>query len=221
MTTVKGQDMDRFHDVFRTRLGWVGVVASDRGVRRTTLPQASPADCMSIMGREAEGSAESPAKVAALRDRIEAYLEGERVGFEDEAVGPRRRVVLSQGGLVGVSFHSLRRDTHVQVAGRADRQAAGAPRSGPGDGPEPAAHRRAVPPGRGQRRQPARLRPRRLPARPQAAPDRSRDRRLADRRYPRSETSSSGGHSSGLTTLSSSSFLASSCCSSSTMMVEG
>lgn len=78
--------MDRFHDVFRTRLGWVGVVASDRGVRRTTLPQASPADCMSIMGREAEGSAESPARVAALRDRIEAYFCGERVGFEDEAV---------------------------------------------------------------------------------------------------------------------------------------
>ena len=78
--------MDRFHDVFPTRFGWVGVVSSRRGVRRTTLPQAAPADCMSIMGREVDGSIDSPAEVAALRDRIEAYFEGERIGFEDEAV---------------------------------------------------------------------------------------------------------------------------------------
>ena len=78
--------MNKYHDIFRTRLGWVGVVSSDRGVRRTTLPQPSPADCMSIMGREIEGSTESPGEVAALRRRIEAYFEGEEIGFEDEAV---------------------------------------------------------------------------------------------------------------------------------------
>lgn len=78
--------MDRFHDVFLTRFGWVGVVSSRMGVRRTTLPQMAPADCMSLMGREVDGSNESPADVAALRERIAAYFEGERVGFEDEAV---------------------------------------------------------------------------------------------------------------------------------------
>ena len=78
--------MDRFHDVFRTRFGWVGAVSSGIGVRRTTLPQASPDDCMSIMGREVEDSVESPAELASIRARIEAYFEGERVGFEDEAV---------------------------------------------------------------------------------------------------------------------------------------
>ena len=78
--------MDRFHDVFPTRFGWVGVVSSRRGARRTTLPQAAPADCMSIMGREAEDSIESPAEVAGLRARIEAYFEGERIGFEDVSV---------------------------------------------------------------------------------------------------------------------------------------
>ena len=78
--------MERFHDVFRTRLGWVGVVSSARGVRRTTLPQQSPAECMSIMGREAEDSIESPGEVASLRKRIEAYFEGERMGFQDEDV---------------------------------------------------------------------------------------------------------------------------------------
>ena len=78
--------MDRFHDVFLTRFGWVGVVSSPRGVRRTTLPQMAPADCMSIMGREVDDSVESPAEVAEIRDRIAAYFEGERVGFEDEAV---------------------------------------------------------------------------------------------------------------------------------------
>ena len=78
--------MDRFHDVFRTRLGWVGVVSSAKGVRRTTLPQDSPADCMSVMGREVEDSIESPGEVASLRERIDAYFEGERIGFEDEDV---------------------------------------------------------------------------------------------------------------------------------------
>ena len=78
--------MDTFHDVFPTRFGWVGAVSSGNGVRRTTLPQASPDGCISILGREIDDSVESPANVAALRDRIEAYFEGERIGFEDEAV---------------------------------------------------------------------------------------------------------------------------------------
>ena len=78
--------MNRYHDIFRTRLGWVGVVSSDVGVRRTTLPQPSPADCAPIMGPEIEASTESPAEVAPLRNRIVAYFEGEQIGFEDVAV---------------------------------------------------------------------------------------------------------------------------------------
>ncbi len=79
-------DADRFHDVFRTRFGWVGVLSSRNGVRRTTLPQTAPADCVSLMGREVEDSMESPAEVAGIRERIEAYLEGDRIEFDADAV---------------------------------------------------------------------------------------------------------------------------------------
>lgn len=78
--------MAQFHDVFETALGWVGLLSSDEGVRRTTLPQPSPADCVVIIGAEAAGSIESPDRLAPLRDRIEAYFLGERVDFADEPV---------------------------------------------------------------------------------------------------------------------------------------
>ena len=78
--------MDRFRDVFITRLGWVGVVSSVEGVRRTTLPQDSPADCIEIMGREVDGSVEAPGDLAPLRERIEAYCEGERVEFSGDDI---------------------------------------------------------------------------------------------------------------------------------------
>ncbi len=34
------------YDVFETPMGWMGVLASDRGLRRTTLPQESPDECI-------------------------------------------------------------------------------------------------------------------------------------------------------------------------------
>ena len=37
--------MTHYFDVFETPYGWMGVVASDKGLRRTTLPQPSPEDC--------------------------------------------------------------------------------------------------------------------------------------------------------------------------------
>ncbi len=75
-----------YYDIFETPAGWMGLVASDKGLRRTTLPQAFPEDCIEQLGNAITEAAPSPAHFEDIRDKLVRYFEGEEVSFEDEPI---------------------------------------------------------------------------------------------------------------------------------------
>ena len=74
------------YDIFETRFGWVGVLASSDGLRRTTLPQPSPDECVALLGNELEQAELSPERFEVLKDKIVRYLEGDLVSFEEVSI---------------------------------------------------------------------------------------------------------------------------------------
>ena len=76
----------RYFDVVETPMGWVGLLASPSGLRRTTLPQASPDECVLLLGSEVDESADSPGRFEPLCEKLERYFEGQPVSFADEPI---------------------------------------------------------------------------------------------------------------------------------------
>ena len=74
------------YDVVETPLGWMGLLASDNGLRRTTLPGPSPQQCLAELGREADEAVLSPERFEGLRGRLTRYFRGESLGFDDEPI---------------------------------------------------------------------------------------------------------------------------------------
>ena len=75
---------DRFYHVFQTEQGWVGVLASLSGIRRSTLPCETPDESILSLGPEVCGATqdkyESSANVPICCRRI---WQGEEVDFAD------------------------------------------------------------------------------------------------------------------------------------------
>ncbi len=69
--------------VLPTSLGWVGVLASPGGIRRLTLPQASPPEAVEGLGPKARGAVLHTSRFEELRLRLERYFSGEPVDFND------------------------------------------------------------------------------------------------------------------------------------------
>jgi methylated-DNA-[protein]-cysteine S-methyltransferase len=78
--------VDRNYDIFATPLGWMGVLASPKGLRCTTLPQPSPDHCVPLLAPEVDGATMSPGYFAWLEDRVSAYFGGAPVTFDDESI---------------------------------------------------------------------------------------------------------------------------------------
>ena len=78
--------MTLHYDIFETQFGWIGVVASDKGLRRSTLPQASPEDCAEELGKALDNAVPSPEQFEDLKKKLMAYFDGEPVSFEDEPI---------------------------------------------------------------------------------------------------------------------------------------
>jgi methylated-DNA-[protein]-cysteine S-methyltransferase len=66
-----------------TRFGWVGVLGSARGLRRTTLPQPTAAEARAMLGPESEGAIPGEDLFDALAERLRRYFAGEVVLFSD------------------------------------------------------------------------------------------------------------------------------------------
>ena len=71
-----------FH-TFETRFGWVALLASDLGIRRSSLPCDSPDASASNLGAEAEGAVAAPSRFAELQRRLVAYFDGRDENFDD------------------------------------------------------------------------------------------------------------------------------------------
>ena len=70
-----------YYDAVETPLGWMGLLGSPRGLRRTTLPQESPDLCLQLLGPEAPSSGTGCEELAPLREGLALYFEGAPVSF--------------------------------------------------------------------------------------------------------------------------------------------
>lgn len=83
---------DLCYDVFPTRLGWVGALASEHGLRRLTL-RPEPQEALEDLGPEVSQARQDPVSVADVRHRVESYFRGEgesleRIPLDLEAAPP-------------------------------------------------------------------------------------------------------------------------------------
>ena len=78
--------MTHYFDIFETPYGWMGAVASEKGLRRTTLPQPSPEDCAAQLGKELDGAELDSERFRSLRDKVTKYLNGEDVTLADVVI---------------------------------------------------------------------------------------------------------------------------------------
>ena len=70
--------------VLETAMGWMGVVASDAGVRRLTIPLPSPDEAMSNIAQDATGAELDNERFEELEERLQRVFNGEDLGLEDE-----------------------------------------------------------------------------------------------------------------------------------------
>jgi methylated-DNA-[protein]-cysteine S-methyltransferase len=73
-----------YYTVFSTRAGRVGILGSDNGIRRVTLPQESDPAVYRWLGDGMEDATEAPRRFTDLIERLRAYYAGQRTDFPDK-----------------------------------------------------------------------------------------------------------------------------------------
>jgi len=76
--------MSLLYDVFETPLGWVGALASTKGLRRTTLPQSSPEECIVLLGDKVNQADQDPGRFQHLNADLQHSLSGQAVGLDED-----------------------------------------------------------------------------------------------------------------------------------------
>jgi methylated-DNA-[protein]-cysteine S-methyltransferase len=72
------------YTVIKTALGWVAVMASEKGLAATTLPQRSAQHALMALGRDIGEAKEDVRGLEDIRTRLIAFMEGKRVDFTDK-----------------------------------------------------------------------------------------------------------------------------------------
>ena len=65
------------YDIFETAYGWVGVVASENGIKRITLPELTAADTESELRQVIRGGQRDSSRFEELRASLDRYFSGE------------------------------------------------------------------------------------------------------------------------------------------------
>ncbi len=76
--------MERYLDYLESPMGWIGLLGSPNGLRRTTLPRSSPVESLWLLGSEAQGASPQAEPFRAVKEQLSAYLSGAPVAFDDE-----------------------------------------------------------------------------------------------------------------------------------------
>jgi methylated-DNA-[protein]-cysteine S-methyltransferase len=76
-------DLNRYA-VFETGIGWIAVLASNRGLRATTLPLPTPEQALAVLGLEGRTARPDTRGLTDLVKRLRDYLGGQRVDFPDD-----------------------------------------------------------------------------------------------------------------------------------------
>ena len=69
---------------FNTDMGWVGILASAKGLLATTLPQRSAEEANQLLGSKVNQAMWSPRPFADLMERLKFYFSGRKATFPDE-----------------------------------------------------------------------------------------------------------------------------------------
>ncbi len=69
---------------FNTDMGWVGLLASAKGLLGTTLPQRSAQKACQLLGDSVNQATWSPHLFDDLMERFKAYFSGHKIAFPDE-----------------------------------------------------------------------------------------------------------------------------------------
>ncbi len=72
-----------YYTVFNTAAGWVGILGSGSGLRRTTLPEQSERAVLETLTDSLKNAVESPQYFTDLLERYREYFTGHRVEFPD------------------------------------------------------------------------------------------------------------------------------------------
>lgn len=75
-----------YYDVFLTPFGWMGMLASPKGLRKTTLPLNSLGKCMDQLGGEVGEATLALGRFDGLKEKLGRYFQGEPVDFNDEPI---------------------------------------------------------------------------------------------------------------------------------------
>ena len=76
----------RFYHIFETQFGWMGLLSSENGLLRSTLPEESEESCASRLGLETNEAVLAPGRFAELRKRLLSYFDGADTDFGDIAL---------------------------------------------------------------------------------------------------------------------------------------
>jgi methylated-DNA-[protein]-cysteine S-methyltransferase len=72
------------YTTFNTIMGWLGILGSNEGIRRTTLPQSSAQDARRLLGKPVDYAELAPNPFHDLIERFQAYFNGDKIDFPDE-----------------------------------------------------------------------------------------------------------------------------------------
>ena len=85
------------YTIFETDLGWMGALASGRGLRRITIPLSSPDEVIRDLECDLADAELDPDSFGDLPDRVRSLFKGGRVSFPDtldlQHVTPFKRAV--------------------------------------------------------------------------------------------------------------------------------
>ena len=73
-----------YYAPLQTSLGWVGVLASDHGIRKLVLPTQSPQEAVEGLQPEARDAELSPDRFQELHTKLEALFSGEYAALDEQ-----------------------------------------------------------------------------------------------------------------------------------------
>ena len=77
---------DSSYTVFETKMGWIGIAASDRGITGTTLPLATPDEALTSLGVKSDRASNDIRRLLEPIKRLSDYFEGKEVEFPEKLI---------------------------------------------------------------------------------------------------------------------------------------
>ena len=72
------------YTIFKTKWGWIRVLASKIGLRVVTLPQTTRGKALNSLGKQTKQATLSPELFKDLEQRLQDYYSGKKITFPDE-----------------------------------------------------------------------------------------------------------------------------------------